>query len=320
MKKSDEANMWMKSAMRSVRRAGLLWRGASQAAEVPVEVQQVERRKPKPPLEGLGFGTVFTDHMLTMAWSRAGGWEAPRIVPHGPLSLEPGATVLQYAQTVFEGMKAVRGGDGKVRLFRPRHNARRLNVGAARACLPEVPEEVFLSGLKTLLQLEQDWAPGQPNTALYIRPTLIGTEACFGVRPADSALFYIILSPVGPYFKGDKAINLDCNTDYVRTWPGGCGHTKMGANYVGTMLAGRRAMARGCETNGWLWGPEDLLTESGATNLFCVVRGAGGPRLLTPPIDGLVLPGVVRESVLQLARWRSLHCTARTAPGTPCTG
>ena len=216
-----------------------------------LKIHEVKKRKVKPPIDSLGFGKVFTDHMLTIKWTKECGWEKPEIKPHGDLVIDPAATVLQYAQTIFDGTKAVRGVDGKVRMFRPKHNMARMNMSAARACLPQFDQKLVLEAIRKLILIEQDWVPDGEMTSLYIRPTMIGTEPCFGVRAAEEVLLFVILSPVGPYFKEFKPITLNCSLDSVRVWPGGTAYTKVGANYASNLYPIEVAKRRNCDKNAW---------------------------------------------------------------------
>ncbi|EJD55497.1 branched-chain amino acid aminotransferase II [Auricularia subglabra TFB-10046 SS5] len=260
--------------------------------------------KPLPELEGLAFGRVFTDHMLTIPWSIDKGWAEPEIVPYGPLCLEPSATVFHYAQTLFEGMKAYKNAEGKITLFRPDMNMKRMNTSAQRIALPTFNGDALLDLIKTLIRLDAHWVPDKPGYSLYIRPTLMGTQRAIGVGAPDEALLFVILSPVGPYYKsGFKPVALEATTEYTRAAPGGTGAYKLGANYAPGVVPQREAAVHGYAQNLWLHGPEHYLTEVGTMNMFVALRNAdGGVELLTPPLDGMILPGVTRDSVLAIAR------------------
>ncbi|KDQ63857.1 hypothetical protein JAAARDRAFT_29904 [Jaapia argillacea MUCL 33604] len=260
--------------------------------------------KSLPQASGLVFGHTFTDHMLTIPWSAASGWGAPEIGPYGHLTIAPSATVLHYAQTVFEGMKAYRDERGKVTLFRPDMNMKRMNNSARRVALPGFDGDQLLECIKELIRVDKHWIPSQPGYSLYVRPTLIGTEAAIGIHPPQDALLFVICSPVGPYYpRGFKPVGLFGTTEYIRAAPGGTGAFKLGANYAPGVVAQKDAAHLGYEQNLWLHGPDHHLTEVGTMNLFVVFkRDNGALELVTPPLDGMILPGVTRDSVLELAK------------------
>lgn len=257
-----------------------------------------------PALDTLKFGRHFTDHMLTCEWTAEKGWAAPEIRPYGPLSLMPSSTVLHYAQCLFEGLKAYRDKDGRVLLFRPDLNMARMNRSAERLALPTFDGDALLECLKQLIKVEKQWIPQKDGYSLYIRPVIIGTQESVGITPPDRALLYIILSPVGPYYPdGFKPVALHGTTEFIRAAPGGTGSYKVGANYAPGVHAQRAAANLGYVQNLWLYGPEHYLTEVGTMNLFVVFRKPDGTlELVTPPLDGMILPGVTRDSVLSLAR------------------
>jgi len=257
-----------------------------------------------PPSSSLVFGRTFTDHMLTIPWSVLSGWGAPHIQPYGPLQLEPSSTVLHYAQTLFEGMKAYRDENGKVTLFRPDMNMKRMNNSARRITLPTFNGDALLELIKRLIRIDKHWIPEEPGHSLYIRPTLIGTQKAIGVGPPNEALLFVICCPVGPYYPdGFKPVALYGTTEYTRAAPGGTGAYKLGVNYAPCVLPQKAAAARGYVQNLWLQGPEHYLTEVGTMNMFIVfTRKDGAIELVTPPLDGMILPGVTRDSVLALAR------------------
>lgn len=272
----------------------------------PSRVEVVRNASPAvpPPSSGLKFGHTFTDHMLTIPWNVVSGWGVPKIQPYGPLALDPSCTVLHYAQTIFEGMKAYRHDNGKVTLFRPDMNMKRMNTSAARIALPTFDGEALLEIIKQLIRIDKDWIPKEPGHSLYVRPTLIGTQKAVGVGPPSDALLFVILSPVGPYYpKGFKPVSLYGTTEYVRATPGGTGAFKLGVNYAPGILPQKQAAELGYAQNLWLHGPEHYLTEVGTMNMFVVFKKEDGTfELVTPPLDGMILPGVTRDSVLSLAR------------------
>ncbi|KAJ3838372.1 aminotransferase [Lentinula raphanica] len=271
----------------------------------PDRLQFIQTEKPRtpPPSKSLVFGHTFTDHMLTIPWSSSEGWGIPKIEPYAPLSLEPSSTVLHYAQTLFEGMKAYRDEHGKVTLFRPDMNMKRMNTSAERVSLPTFDGDALIQLIKKLIHIERDWIPREPGHSLYVRPTMIGTQKFIGIAPPSEALLFVICSPVGPYYPdGFKPIALYGTTEYIRAAPGGTGAFKLGVNYAPAVMPQKKAAQMGYAQNLWLHGPEHYLTEVGTMNMFVVLRKGDSVELVTPPLDGLILPGVTRDSVLSLAR------------------
>lgn len=289
----------------------------SELDSTKLEIQQarLSQMKAKPPVNKLAFGKVFTDHMLTIDWSKSNGWAAPQIVPFENFSIHPGAKVLHYAQELFEGMKAYRGVDGKIRLFRPMHNMARMNLTANRACLPPFDGYQLLECIRKLVVIDSDWVPHDTSSSLYIRPTMIGMEPTLGVAPAEEARLFVLLCPVGPYYAtGFKPVNLLCDPRYVRAWPGGCGFTKMGSNYAPTLWTQKIAEEHGCQQCLWLFGEDHEITEVGAMNLFILLRDtAGNLELVTPPLTtGVILPGVTRRSIVELcSTWPGINVSER---------
>eukprot|EP00096_Caligus_rogercresseyi_P013161 TRINITY_DN5830_c0_g1_i1.p1 TRINITY_DN5830_c0_g1~~TRINITY_DN5830_c0_g1_i1.p1 ORF type:complete len:357 (-),score=103.75 TRINITY_DN5830_c0_g1_i1:211-1281(-) len=244
--------------------------------------------------------------MLSIPWSSSSGWGTPSIGPIQPLSLHPASKVLHYAQEIFEGLKAFRGVDDRIRLFRPGHNMARMNLSATRAELPRFSGNEFLSCIRRLVELDAEWVPHYPGCSLYIRPALIGTEPALGVSASSEALLYVILSPVGPYFDRqiqEKGVRLLADSRFTRAYPGGCGYAKMGSNYAPTLWNQAVAVSGGSSQNLWLYGPKDEITEVGAMNIFILIEKPGGEglELVTPGLEkGIILPGVLRRSVLEL--------------------
>ncbi len=265
--------------------------------------------KARPSEAGLGFGKHFTDHMFLMEWTVAKGWHDPRVVPYGPLTLDPAASVFHYGQEMFEGMKAFRGRDGKVRLFRVDHHCRRMAAGAPRLCMPPVDPELMRDAVTAVVRADKDWVPSAPGTALYIRPTLIASEPFLGVRPAEHYTFFIINCPVGAYYaEGLKPVKIWVERSYVRAAAGGLGAVKAGANYAASLLAGETARKAGYAQVLWLDAKEHrYLEEVGTMNLFLKIRG----ELVTPPLGGTILGGVTRDCVLALARGWNLPVSER---------
>jgi branched-chain amino acid aminotransferase len=248
----------------------------------------------------LEFGKQFTDRMFKINFTN-GEWIHPRITKYSPLPLEPSAIVLQYAQSIFEGQKAFRTKKGKLNLFRPELNVQRFNTSAKRMAMPEIDPEIYMEGLKTLLDLEREWAPRNIGSALYIRPTMIGTQGRLGVVPSNEYLFYIILAPVGPYFpEGFKPIKIWVSESYIRAAPGGTGFAKTGGNYGATLMIGQKALNQGYSQVLWLDAiHRKYVEEVGAMNIFFVYNDT----LYTAPLEsGTILPGLTRASVIQLAK------------------
>lgn len=265
-----------------------------------IKIQRAASPKPKPDPGALVFGKTFTDHMFLMDCDGAEGWHNPRIVPYGPLSLDPSAMVFHYAQEVFEGMKAYRAPDGGVQLFRPMENVRRLNSSCQRLCIPPLPEGLTLEAIKTLARLEADWVPSAPATSLYLRPFVIATEASLGVHASHSYLFAIIASPVGSYYpEGINPVKIYVEGSDVRAVRGGTGYTKCGGNYAASIRAGERAEQNGFSQVLWLDGIErKYIEEVGSMNVLFKLDGA----VVTPALTGSVLPGITRKSCLELLR------------------
>lgn len=267
-------------------------------------VHQTESPKTIPAPKDLVFGRTFSDHMLKVPWNIESGWGEPTIEPYGPLSLEPSAVVLHYAPALFEGMKAYRDDKGEVRLFRPEKNLERMNRSAQRICLPTFDDAEMLKLLKKLIQIDNRWVPSEPGYSLYIRPALIGTQASVGISESTDALLFVILSPVGPYYaSGVKPVALEANPRYVRAWPGGTGDAKLAANYGPSVMPQKEAAKRGYSQILWLFGDEHYITEVGTMNMFAVLKKEDDTwEVVTPPLNGLILPGVTRMSILELLR------------------
>ena len=256
--------------------------------------------KPKPDPKTLVFGKTFTDYMFLLNYDEGKGWHDGRIVPYGPLPLDPSAMVFHYAQEVFEGMKAYRTPDGSVQLFRPMDNVRRLNDSCARLCIPQLPEDLALDGIQALVRQERDWVPGEAGTSLYIRPFVIATDASLGVHASHGYLFCVICCPVGAYYKeGLNPVRIHVEAEDVRAVRGGTGYTKCGGNYAASIRAGARAEERGYAQVLWLDGIERrYIEEVGSMNVMFKVGG----KIITPKLTGSVLPGITRRSCLELLR------------------
>lgn len=250
----------------------------------------------------LGFGRLFTEHMVTIRYGE-GGWQRGELLPYGPLSLDPAASVLHYGQSIFEGFKAYRQPDGGVATFRPEANGRRFAASARRLAMPELPVELFVGAADVLVKQERAWVPGGPGESMYLRPLMIATEAALGVKPAKEYLFLLFGSPSGDYFpQGVKPISLWLCSDYVRAAPGGTGEAKCAGNYAASLLAQQKAVDEGCVQVIWLDAVErKWVEEMGGMNLFFVYKDGAGHRLVTPKLTGTLLPGVTRDSLLKLA-------------------
>jgi len=267
-----------------------------------IEILKTKAPRAKVPADQLGFGKVFSDHQFMMDYTH-GRWEKPRIEPYGPLMLEPGACVLHYSQCLFEGQKAFRANDGKIRLFRPRFHAQRMQQGTARLCMPSVPEEMFLESVRKLVSLDSDWVPDARGASLYIRPTMIGTESFLGVRPAEKYLFFIITCPVGAYYaEGFNPVKIWVEEKYIRSAAGGLGAIKAGANYASSLLAAVEAKKKGYSQVLWLDAHDHShVEEVGTMNVFFRFKN----EIVTPPLGGTILNGATRDCVLQLLRsWK----------------
>jgi len=268
-------------------------------------IEKTTSPKPKQAYETLKFGHTFTDHMFEVDWDNKNGWGTPKIRPHGNLSIDPAASSLHYALQCFEGMKAYIDTNGDIRLFRPEMNMNRINSSANRLLLPTIDPDQALLCLKELMRVDKSWIPNKFGYSLYIRPTLISTTPFLGVAPPTHAKFYIICSPVGPYYPtGFAPVRLLADPQYVRAWPGGTGNIKCGGNYAMSIGPARKAAEKGYQQLLWLFGDEHQVTEVGTMNQFWVWKSKvdGETELVTAPLDGTILPGVTRDSVIQLAK------------------
>lgn len=266
-----------------------------------IRYEETTSPKPIPGADNpLNFGTIFTDHMFMMNYEEGKGWFDPRVVPYQKIQLEPSAMVFHYGQEMFEGMKAYKTEDGRVLLFRPDKNIERANRTNQRICIPEIPQEDFLQALKAVVKKDQAWIPTRPGTSLYIRPFVIATDEYLGVKPSNTYLFMIILSPVGAYYKeGLNPVKIWIEDQYVRAVKGGVGEAKTGANYVASLKAQVKAHEDGYSQVLWLDGVErKYIEEVGAMNIFFKING----KIITPALNGSILPGVTRDSVLRLCR------------------
>ena len=274
-----------------------------------IRITRAATLKPHPKDSELAFGTVFTDHMFRMDYKEGKGWFDPRIEPYAPFLLEPAAAVLHYAQEVFEGLKAFRGVDGKVRLFRPQKHVERMANSAKRMCIPPLDPELALKSFLTLVGVEKEWVPATVGTSLYVRPTIIANEAFLGVRPAHAYLYFVILSPVGAYYpEGMAPVKILVVDKYVRAVEGGVGGVKTAGNYAASLYASEEAKHAGFTQVLWLDGVHrKYIDEVGTMNIMVKI----GDEVITPPLTGTILPGVTRDSALTLMREWDLKVSER---------
>jgi branched-chain amino acid aminotransferase len=274
-----------------------------------ITITRAESLKAKPDDDRLGFGTLFTDHMFNMDYNPQQGWHNPRIEPYGPIAMDPSTMVLHYGQEVFEGLKAYRTAAGAIQLFRPQENFKRMNRSCRLLCIPEFDSDFLLAALKKLLQLEKEWVPKSPETSLYIRPTIVAMDPYLGVRASHTYRFFIILSPVGAYYpEGFNPVKIQVTRDHVRAVRGGIGEAKTSGNYAASLLAGDKAHEEGYTQVLWLDGVEQkYIEEVGSMNIFFVIGG----ELVTPALNGSILPGITRDSVLALGRKWGLKVAER---------
>lgn len=266
-----------------------------------IQITRTTTPKQKPSMDGIPFGSFFSDHMFLMNYSDGKGWHDARIVPYGPIPLEPSIMALHYAQEVFEGMKAYRAADGKINLFRPLDNIRRFNNSSEKLCIPHIPEEDFLQAIKTLVEVDQDWVPSEPDTSLYIRPLAFATDPHLGVHVAKTYIFCIMTCPVGCYYpEGLNPVKIAVEPREVRAVRGGTGFAKCGGNYAASLHASDIALHQGFSQVLWLDGVhQKYIEEVGSMNVMFKIAG----KIITPSlVSGSVLPGVTRRSALQLLR------------------
>ncbi len=275
-----------------------------------IRIEKTTAPKAKPNMSKVSFGTTFTDHMFLMDYSNAKGWHDPRIVPYGPLAIDPSAAVLNYAMEVFEGLKAYRTADNKIQLFRPDCNIERMNNSAERLSLPQVDPDDALQAIKTLVELDKDWVPSGEGESLYIRPILMSVEPDVSLHCTERCMFVVICSPVACYYKtGLKPVSIAIETEDSRTVRGGTGFAKCGGNYAAAQRAGMRAEAAGISQVLWLDGAtKTYIEEVGSMNVMFKING----EVVTPTLEtGTVLPGVTRRSIIQLLKDRKQSVTER---------
>src|SRR5712692_9284387 len=251
-----------------------------------------------------GFGKVFSEHMAVARWNRGQGWHSAEVRAYGPIPIDPGTSVLHYAQAVFEGLKAYRQQDGRIAVFRPEANANRFRRSARRLALPELPDEAFVEAIDLLARLDADWVPTEPEHSLYLRPFMYASEVNLTVHPADEVTFVLIASPSASYFSSRvKPVTVWLSEDFSRAAPGGTGAAKTGGNYAGSLLAQAQATEQGCDQVVWLDAIEHRwVEEMGGMNLFFVFGSGARARLVTPRLTGTLLPGITRDSLLTLGK------------------
>jgi branched-chain amino acid aminotransferase len=274
-----------------------------------IRITKTTTKKPRTKDSDLGFGQVFTDHMFVVGFQKEKGWYDPRVEPYAPLPLDPATAVLHYGQSLFEGLKAFRGKDGRIRLFRPQKHVERLNRTAKRMCIPALDPDLILRSWTTLVDVDRDWVPSSVGTSLYIRPTVIASEPFLGVRPAHQYLYYVILSPVGPYYpEGLAPTKIKVIDTYVRAVVGGLGEAKTSANYAASLYAAEEAKHEGFTQVLWLDGVHHKYVEEvGTSNIMLKI----GDEVITPPLAGTILAGVTRDSALTLMREWGLRVSER---------
>ena len=265
-----------------------------------IKITRAATLKEKPDSSTLVFGQSMTDHMFLVDYDAGRGWHDPRIVPYGPLQIDPAAKVLHYAEEIFEGLKAYRTADGTIQLFRPDCNIERMNNSAERMCLPQIPAELAMAGITELVKLERDWVPREKDTSLYIRPFMIGLDPALGVHASHHVQYVVIVCPVGAYYpEGLDPVKIYVEDQDVRAVRGGTGMAKTGGNYAASLRAGDRAEKQGYSQVLWLDGVHrKYIEEVGSMNVMFKVSG----KILTPDLNGSVLPGVTRRSCIQLLK------------------
>ena len=274
-----------------------------------ISIQKTNNPKVKPDQKKLGFGQYFTDHMFIMDYSSEKGWYDPRIVPYGPLELDPSTMVFHYGQAIFEGLKAYRTEDGRINLFRPDMNMKRVNNSNERMSIPPIDVEFGVEAIKALVSVDRDWIPTEPGTSLYIRPFIIATDPYLGVRASNTYKFMIILSPSGAYYpSGINPVKIMIENEYVRAVRGGTGFAKTPANYAASLKAQELAHDKGYVQVLWLDGVErKYIEEVGSMNVFFRI----GDEVVTPELNGSILPGITRDSCIRLLRHWGIKVSER---------
>lgn len=261
-----------------------------------IKISRSTTLKEKP--EKIAFGKDFTDHMFTMDYDETNGWHNSQIIPYGKISFEPSLSALHYGQAIFEGMKAFKGKNGKINLFRPFENAKRVNITNDRMCIPEIDENVFVDSIKALVDIDRDWVPSEPDSSLYLRPFIFASDEEIGLRPSTTYKFMIIMSPASMYFS-TKGIKILVEEHFARAFKGGTGTAKTCGNYAGSMKAQKLAAQKGCSQVLWLDAFEKkYIEEVGAMNIFFCI----GDSIITPKLNGTILEGITRKSAIELLK------------------
>jgi branched-chain amino acid aminotransferase len=277
--------------------------------EKSILIERTKTPKPKPDQSQLGFGKYFSDHMFIMDYSVERGWYDPRIIPYAPLELDPSTMVFHYGQIIFEGLKAYRTQDQRILLFRPDQNLVRLNLSNDRLCIPPIDGTIGVEAIKAIVSVDKDWVPAEEGTSLYVRPFVIPTDPYLGVRPSNTYKFIIILSPVGAYYpEGINPVKIFVEEQYVRAVKGGVGFAKTPGNYAASLKAQVEANQKGFTQVLWLDGVEKKYVEEvGTMNVFFKIRG----EVITPILEGSILPGITRDSTIQLLKTWGIPVTER---------
>jgi branched-chain amino acid aminotransferase len=274
-----------------------------------IKVTLAKKLKAKAPEDKLSFGKVFTDHMFVMNYTKQKGWHDARIEPYAPFTIEPSALVFHYGQAIFEGLKAFIDKNGNITLFRPRDNFERMNLSADRLCIPRIDIDTAMEGLTQLIKIEKDWIPKSEGTSLYIRPFIIATDPYLGVKVGENYIFSIILSPVAAYYShGFAPVSLYVENFYSRAAEGGTGEAKCGGNYAASLIAGDKAKKLGYDQVLWLDAKnKKFIDEVGSMNIFVIIDG----QVLTPSLDGTVLHGITRNSVIRILKDQGYNVAER---------
>ena len=274
-----------------------------------ISITKADKLKDRPSDSSLGFGTIFTDHMFNMDYDPEKGWHNPRIEPYGPISLSPATMAIHYGQAIFEGLKAYRNPDGGVQLFRPMDNFKRMNRSAEMLCIPALDEEFLMKALLKIVDMERDWVPSATGTSLYIRPFIFATDPYIGLKASSTYRFCMILCPVGAYYpEGFNPVKIWVTRDYVRAVRGGVGQAKTAGNYAASLYATELAHKDGYTQVLWLDGVElKYVEEVGSMNIFFRL----GDEIVTPQLNGSILSGVTRDSVITMARSWGMNVTER---------
>ena len=277
--------------------------------QMDIMIKKTDKPSVKPDSDNLGFGNVFSDHMYILDYTEGKGWHDARIVPYGPLSIEPVNMALHYGQSVFEGLKAYRTYDNSIKLFRPYENIKRLNISNDRMCIPQLDEDFAIEAIKKLVNIDSDWIPSAEGTSLYIRPFIFATDPFLGVRPSNTYKFIIVTGPVGAYYKeGINPVKIYVEPKYVRAVAGGVGFAKTSGNYAASLKAQKEAKDKGYTQVLWLDGVErKYVEEVGTMNVFFVFED----EIVTPSLSGSILPGVTRKSTIELLNSWGMNVTER---------